>query len=120
MRGDVTLVPGANVTMQQQGNNFTVNSINTSTTQAQVDFGFGSGNEGDSAIVTVLADWAASGSKLIAQPALVATADHDPDDIYAEEIIAYAENIIDGVSFDIVAKAPNNSWGKYKINIVGA
>lgn len=41
--------------------------------------------------------------------------DHDLDDFFAEGITFSIQNIQDNTSFDIVASAPNNTWGKYKI-----
>ena len=45
----------------------------------------------------------------------LATADHDPDDYVAEGITAYVSNIINGVSFDIIAGCNDTTWGKYKV-----
>jgi hypothetical protein len=81
-----------------------------------VNFGFPTTNEGDTATVTVSAPTVASNSKIFCSPATVATADHDPDDIVVEAITAYGTNIVPGVSFDVVAVAPQNSWGRYVIN----
>jgi len=73
--------------------------------QAEVDFGFASGNEDGTASVTVAASWVTATSRILCSPAAVATADHDPDDIMVEGIMAYAANIIAGVGFDILAFA---------------
>lgn len=82
---------------------------------ATVDFGFAAGNEGDTVVVTVPAAWVTVNSKIVCQVASVATADHDPDDAAVEGIFALAQNIVAGVSFDILAVAPNNTWGRYTI-----
>ncbi len=44
--------------------------------------------------------------------------DHNFDDFIAECVSFSISNIQDNVSFDIVASAPNNTWGKYKINYI--
>ena len=41
--------------------------------------------------------------------------DHDLDDFIAEGILFAIQNIQDNSIFDIVAFAPNNTWGRYKI-----
>jgi hypothetical protein len=84
--------------------------------QVEVDFG---SSETDSALATVTAPWVLATSKITCSPAAVATSDHLADEVWAEGIAAYPTNIIDGVSFDIVAKSCGNSgttWGKYNIN----
>lgn len=86
--------------------------------QVTVDFG-SSAAEDDSATVTVPAAWVLAGSIITVSPAAVATADHDPDDYFAENIKAYPTNIVAGVSFDIVATAPNLTFGEYQINYHG-
>lgn len=95
----------------------------TDVTSIEVDFGFQIANEGDDAIATVTGqDWVAADSIIICSAAMVATADHDPDDVWAERIVAYATNIVPGVGFDIVATSANEggrTFGKYIINIVG-
>jgi hypothetical protein len=86
---------------------------------ASVDFGFASGEGGDVATVTVAATWVLAGSKILCVPFAVATADHDPEDYALEGITAYATNIIAGVSFDVIASAPNGTFGLYTIHCVG-
>lgn len=88
--------------------------------QAQVNFGFPTGQEGDTAKVTVTGQpWVTGSSIIICNAASIATADHDPDDVLVEGIVAYAQNLVPGVGFDIVALAPQNSWGRYLINASG-
>ena len=85
-----------------------------------VDFGFDTGQEGDVASALVVATWVTSSSMLVCTPQAVATVDHDPDDYACEGITAYAENIVPGVGFTVIASAqPNNTWGKYYISVVG-
>jgi hypothetical protein len=88
--------------------------------QAEVDFGFPSGLEGDTATVTsVPATWVTSTSIIVCTPQAVATPDHDPEDYAIEGLVAYAENIVDGVGFDIIAYAPQGTWGRYYISATG-
>lgn len=87
--------------------------------QAEVDFGHATGGETDMATVTVAAPWVTADSTIMCAPAAVATDDHDPHDVIIERITAYPSNIVPGVSFDIIAFAPNNSWGRYVINAMG-
>ena len=94
----------------------------TDVVQALVDFGFQIAQEGDDAFVTVSAPWVQSGSVIVCSAAMIATADHDPDDVWAERIVAYAANIVPGVGFDVYATSANEggrTWGKYLINLVG-
>lgn len=94
-----------------------VPTINTAT--AEVDFGFQSEQEGDIATVTVAAAWVTPTSVIICTPLATATDDHDPEDYAIEGIKAYAANIIDGVSFDIIASANNTTFGKYNVQAIG-
>lgn len=87
-----------------------------------VDFGFQLGQEGDLATTTVAASWVTANSYIVCGAVPVATVDHDPDDYAIEGIVAYAENIVPGVSFDIRAKSCGDggvTWGKWYINYVG-
>ncbi len=88
--------------------------------QVLVDFGFDAGNEGDIARTTVTGQvWVTGMSVILCNPFGGATADHSPDDAIVEGLVAYAENLVPGVGFDVVAYAPQNSWGKYLINVTG-
>ncbi len=88
--------------------------------QVEVDFGFSAGNEGDIARVTVTGQsWVTAGSVILCNPFGGATADHSPDDAIVEGLVAYAENVVAGVGFDVVVYAPQNSWGKYLVNVTG-
>lgn len=84
--------------------------------QVEVDFG---ASETDVATVTVSAAWVTATSKIVCNPSATATADHSVDEVWAEGINAYPTNIVNGVSFDIVAKScgdGQSTWGKYNIN----
>lgn len=85
-----------------------------------VDFGFASGQEGDVATATVTAAWVTTNSKILCVPFAAATSDHDPEDYALEGITAYATNIVNGVSFDVVASAPQGSFGVFTIHCIGA
>lgn len=87
--------------------------------QAQVDFGFPTGNEGDTASVTVAATWVTASSKIICTVAMIATADHDAQDGMVEGLVAYAGSIVEGVGFDITVIAPGGTWGKYIVQAIG-
>lgn len=89
------------------------------TVQATVDFGHAGGGETDSASVTVPATWVTETSMIMCQPVVAATLDHDPIDVVIERISAFPSNLIPGISFDIVAYAPHETWGRYLINAVG-
>ena len=89
------------------------------TAQAVVDFGFASGGEGDTATVTVSAAWVTTSSVIVVTPNATATADHDPDDYAIEGIVAYPTNIVNGIGFDIIAYAPQGTWGRFNVNAIG-
>lgn len=84
---------------------------------AQVDFGAAAyAPEYDSATVTITGlTWVTISSVIQAWVAMESTADHDPDDIWVENLTAYVGNIVAGVGFDITVRAPQNTWGKYKV-----
>lgn len=86
---------------------------------AIVDFGFDAGNEGDVARLTIAAPWVTANSNIFCQSMAVSTPDHDPEDAALENIQVWAENFVPGVSFDVIAVAPQNSWGKYMIQAAG-
>lgn len=88
-------------------------------TSGTVDFGFPSGEEGDVATVTVTATWVLATSNIICAPYAIATADHDPEDYAVEGITSYVSNLASGVGFDIIAAAPQGTWGRYTINAYG-
>lgn len=112
--GRITTATDAAITSSGGGSGSTVYTV-----QANVDFGFPSDQEGDIATVTVSATWVVASSIITVSPYAVATADHDPEDYAIEGITAYAANLASGVGFDIIAAAPNNSWGRYTVNAHG-
>lgn len=89
--------------------------------QATVDFGHPTGpTEGDEAVVTVPAVWVTSDMKFICT-VVGGTADHDDEDAVVEGITATVEpvSVVPGVSFDVKAYAPEGSWGRYYVNVLG-
>jgi hypothetical protein len=85
------------------------------TVTGEVDFGFPSGGEGDIATVTIPTTGVTALSNIVCSVLASASLDHDPQDASVEGVVAYAANIIPGVSFDIVATAVNNTWGRYEV-----
>lgn len=102
----------------EDGGGGTGGGATASILQALVDFGFENGNEGDVARITVEAPWVTPTSTIFCQSMAADTDDHDADDVVVENIQAWAENISTG-RFDIVALAPQNSWGRYIIKAIG-
>lgn len=81
----------------------------------EVDFG-AVGNE---ATATVAATWVTASSILICQVASTANDDHDEQDGLLEQITVNAYSISPGVGFSVRAIAPNTTWGRYTINVIG-
>lgn len=92
---------------------------NTRMGQAVLDFGFVPSVEGDVASVSVAAPWVNQNSVVICQIGSLASDDHDIEDASIEGIAARASNIVTGVSFDIIAYAPQGTWGKYTVMYQG-
>jgi hypothetical protein len=82
---------------------------------AEVDFGA----VGDVATVYVAATWVTASSILVCQVAGIANDDHDVEDALLEQITVNAYGISASVGFSIRAHAPNTTWGRYTINVVG-
>lgn len=87
--------------------------------QVTVDFGNASGGETDIATVNVDAEWVTNGSVILCTAAGVTTPDHDAEDAALEGITAVATNLNEGIGFDVIARAPQGSWGRFNINIMG-
>ena len=66
--------------------------------------------------VTVPATDVTTTSVIVVTPAWTTTTDHDPDDYQWDNVQAYATNIINWVSFDLIAHTDNQTWGKYNFN----
>lgn len=84
--------------------------------QVIIDFG---PDENSIARVFVPAVWVTTDSIIDCDPASLATDDHDMDDVVVENLSAYATKLQPGVGFNLVAFAPNRTFGKYLINIIG-
>jgi hypothetical protein len=86
----------------------------TYTASASVDFG---AND-DLVQVTVSAAWITSTTKLFltleSDPL-----DHDTEDVLLEELKVTYGNVVVGTSFDIFVHAPNETWGRYVVDIIG-
>jgi hypothetical protein len=74
--------------------------------------------ENDMAVATVLDSTITSTDIFLCTISHVATADHDYEDAAIERIVASVMNIKPGIGYDVVATAQNNSWGKYKVNVM--
>ncbi len=94
-------------------------SLIPKTGQVTVDFGHASGGESDLANITVTATWVTNSSVILCNAAGVTTPDHDGEDAALEGITAVAANLNEGVGFDVIARAPEGSWGRFNINIMG-
>lgn len=81
---------------------------------SEVDFGAIT-TESDIATVTVTDATVTATSYPSVSLYAIATTDHDPDDYMAEGLIPYVTNVSSGVGFDISVRAPNMTWGKYKV-----
>jgi hypothetical protein len=89
--------------------------------QATLDFGHGPvlPGEGDYAEVFVSAPWVTGLTQLTPSYSSAASTDHDGDDWWVENLQLYCINIQAGSGFTVIGFAPQNTWGKYLINIVG-
>jgi len=90
-------------------------------TQVMVDFGnLQTGIpllEDTTAATTALASWVTPGTVFSAVP--TGGLDHpDADEAAAEGITISVGNIEPGVSFDVIAQAPNGSWGQYLVDVI--
>jgi Lower baseplate protein N-terminal domain len=79
---------------------------------------FGTIFEETTATVTIAASTIGAGSRPVASLLATSTVDHDPDDYIVETVSVMATNIVAGVSVDVVAKAPEGTWGKYNVVVV--
>lgn len=86
--------------------------------EVPIDFGFNSGVEETTVIVTQMYSYVTSVSKITCQVVAGSSGDHDPEDAISEGLIARAINIVPGLSFDVMCKAPEGTWGRYVVNCV--
>lgn len=85
-------------------------------TITQVTVDFGNPSESGLASVTVNDSSVGASSKFLCT-VQGGTADHDTDDSAVENITAYVTNIVAGVSYDVIASAPRETWGRYYVNV---
>lgn len=83
---------------------------------SELDFGFETSQEGDTATITVLDSAVTSTTKIHCELDITPTTDHTIEDGLIEDIKAMVTEIVDGVSYTITAYAPNGTWGKYNFN----
>lgn len=93
-----------------------VDSKASKTAQVEVDFG---ATVSDSAKIIYTASWITPASIIVCSLAMVPTADHDADDYVLEELRVMPGVPVNG-SVDIYCVAPYGTYGKYRINIIGA
>lgn len=84
-----------------------------------VEVDFGDPVEDATAMITVDAPWVTETSALAIRPLAIAGTDHDPEDTIVEDIAFYIANVVPGVSFDVYASAPHDSWGRYSAYVTG-
>ena len=96
----------------------TTGSGNLLSGTADLQFAVSGLPEENQAVVTVLSALITNANiKTICFIPNITGTDHDSLDDFAVEGIEFnIENIVDGVSFDIRAKAPNDTWGLYKVD----
>lgn len=117
---DVVLNAGTDITVRETNpGSWTITSTASggggasgATVLTQVDFG---ATETGYASVSVAAPTMVGGEFILVSPYAAATTDHDPDDYAVEGVTAYPTAAVAGVGFDIIASAPNGTWGKYAI-----
>jgi hypothetical protein len=94
------------------------NIQSTRSASAIIDFGFPNGLEGDTYTVYFPATWVTD-SSVISCSVKNYSPDHTGEDVAVENIGAYVTEIVSGSGFYVTAVAPQNSWGRYIINILG-
>jgi hypothetical protein len=94
----------------------TVAGVGSAPNKIIVDVDFGANS--DFIQQTVSASWI-SGTIALSACILPNTLDHDPEDVVLENIKVTFGNIVNATSFDIFIHAPETTWGRYKIHIIG-
>jgi len=113
------LTTGQVLTVPDKTGTIALTSDITGGIKGQVILDFGSISQEDTnTTTTVLSTDIKTSSVVTISPSGVSTTDHDPEDYMCDGISAYITNIIDGISFDIIGLAQNNSWGQYIMNYV--
>jgi hypothetical protein len=88
--------------------------------QAVVDFGFASGGESGYTSVDVAATWVTANTRIWAQLDDDTTATHEPIDGILEQLLFSITDLNPGVGFTLHARAPQGTFGQYKILCIGA
>lgn len=90
--------------------------ISGSLTKGIVEVDFGSNTtQSDIATVSVVDATITPTSYPSVSMYALATTDHDPDDYMVEGLVPFITNVSNGVGFDISVRAPNMTFGKYKV-----
>jgi hypothetical protein len=84
-----------------------------------VEIDFGSMPEGDVATSQVVSQTWISAEHTLVASFFGATLDHDMEDAAIEGLTVLIANIVPGNGFDVVASAPNGTWGKYNVMVMG-
>lgn len=111
--------------LQEAGDTLTSTTVDTSVVEAlpqevhavacKVDFGSGS----DMARTTIVGQpWVKSTSRIVARIA-GSTSDHDEEDALLEGVQVIATNFVAGVGFDVLAHAPDETFGTFNVHCVG-
>jgi hypothetical protein len=106
----ITTLSGSNTGDETQSTIVTKLALHSGS--VNIDFGI----SGDTVITTVLAAWItpAHYGKIKCE-VLNDGVDHTGEDVYLENVLANVYNIVDGVSFDIIAVAHNFTYGRYVV-----
>jgi hypothetical protein len=83
--------------------------------QSTINFGANTQTEYNAALTVSDAAITAT-SKILISVSGESTADHSADEVMAENITVVYANLVNGVSFDILARCDSGTWGQYKIN----
>jgi len=115
--GVQSVVAGTNITVDNTdpANPIVSSTSGGSLTKGIAEVDFGSSIESDFATVTITDSLITSTSYPSVSMYAVSTTNHDPDDYMVEGLIPYITNVVNGVSFDISVRAPNLTFGKYKV-----
>ena len=87
----------------------------------EINFSNPSSNEDTTCRTTITGQsWASFESVILCNPSCFPTLDHSGEDAALEQISVYADNIVPGTGFDLVAYAPRGTWGRYNVCVLGS